>query len=363
VRTLARLAGLAGLAVALFLGATAAAQSVSIQLQNGAFKVVGWKAPAAPPAKGWASLFNVYVGAGNVPPVAGKYSVEGDSLVFRPQFPLAAGAKYRAVFQPPNGSPVQATFDGPPRQTVPMTRVERVYPSADVLPSNDLKLYVYFSAPMSRGEAWERIHLLGADGKKLPGIFLELDKELWDANNQRLTVWFDPGRIKRGLTSNMNLGPSLEDGKRYTLVIDREWKDARGVPLVEGFRKAFRGGPADRTAPDPKQWRVTAPKAGTSQPLIVDFPESMDYIGLQKALSVSDARTAIAGTIAIDRRETRWSFTPRQPWQAGNYRLLVDSALEDLAANRMGLLFDMDIVDKASENVALKNASVPFTIR
>jgi hypothetical protein len=38
---------LAGLAVTLFLGVTAAAQSVSIQLQNGAFKVTGWKAPSA----------------------------------------------------------------------------------------------------------------------------------------------------------------------------------------------------------------------------------------------------------------------------------------------------------------------------
>ncbi len=363
MRTLARLARLAGLAVALILGATAAGQTVSIQLQNGAFKVSGWKAPAAPPARGWESLFNVYVGAGNVPAVVGKYSVEGDSLVFRPQFPLAAGAKYRAVFQPPSGAPVTATFDGPPRQTVPMTRVERVYPSADVLPSNDLKLYVYFSAPMSRGEVWGHIHLLGADGKKLPGIFLELDKELWDANNQRLTVWFDPGRIKRGLTSNLNLGPSLEDGKRYTLVIDREWKDARGVQLVEGFRKSFRGGPADRTAPDPKQWRVTAPKAGSLEPFVVDFPEPMDYIGLQKALTISGARATIAGTMATDRQETRWSFTPRQPWQAGNYRLMVDSTLEDLAANRMGLLFDMDVTDKSSENAGPKSASVPFTIR
>ena len=293
----------------------------------------------------------------------GKYSVEGNSLVFRPQFPLAAGARYRAIFQPPGGAPVHATFDGPPRQTVPMTRIERVYPSADVLPSNELKLYIYFSAPMSRGEAWEHIHLLGADGKKLPGIFLELDKELWDSNNQRLTVWFDPGRLKRGLTSNVNLGPSIEAGKRYTLSIDREWHDARGVPLIEGFKKPFRGGPSDRTAPDPKQWRVTAPKAGTSEILIVDFPDPMDYVGLQKMLSVSDDRGRIAGTPAIGRQETRWSFTPSAPWKAGNYQIIGDTALEDLAANRIGRLFDMDLIDKVSEHVATKTVSVPFSVR
>jgi hypothetical protein len=352
---------LAGLAVTLVLGVTAAVQSVSIQLQDGAFKVVGWRAPAVVPAKGWSSFFHVYVGDGDVPPVAGKYDVEGGSLVFRPQFPLAAGARYRAVFQPPGANPLEAMFDGPPRETTPLTRVERVYPSVDMLPSNDLKLYVYFSAPMSRGEAWERIHLLDEKGNELPGIFLELDKELWDADNQRLTVWFDPGRIKRGLVSNLNLGPSLEDGKSYTLVIDREWKDARGVPMVEGFKKTFRGGPADRTTPDPKQWRVTAPKAGTSQPLIVDLLEPMDYIGLQKALSVSGASGSIAGTMAIDRQETRWSFTPHKAWPAGEYRLMVDSALEDLAANKMGQLFDMDLAQ--GENLVVEDASVPFVVR
>jgi hypothetical protein len=354
---------LAGLAVTLLLGVTAAAQSVSIQLQNGAFKVTGWKAPVSAPAGGWASLFSVYAGIGDVPPVAGKYSVEGGSLIFRPQFPLSAGTRYRVIFQAPGGKPVHATFDGPPRPTVPLTRVDNVFPSAEVLPSNDLKLYIYFSAPMSRGEAWERIHLLDASGKKLPDIFLELDKELWDANNTRLTVWFDPGRIKRGLTSNLNLGPSLEAGKRYTLAIDREWRDARGVPLVEGFRKAFRGGPADRIAPDPQHWRVTAPRAGTSAPVILDFPEPMDYVGLQKTITVSDGRNQISGTIAIERQETRWTFTPREPWKAGNYRLMVSNALEDLAANKMGQLFDMDAVAGVNENVEAKTIPILFSVR
>jgi hypothetical protein len=295
--------------------------------------------------------------------MVGKYGVEGDALVFRPQYPLAAGAKYRAVFRMPGGKPIEATFDGPAKQTVPMTRVEHVYPSAGVLPSNDLKIYIYFSAAMSRGEAWEHLHLLGADGKPLKDIFLEFGQELWDANNQRLTVWFDPGRIKRGLTSNLKLGPPIEDGQRYTLAIDRGWHDARGVPLVEGYKKLFRGGPADRTAPDPAKWRVTAPRAGTSEPLVVDFLESMDYVGLLKTLSVSNGKGPVAGTGAVSRMETRWSFTPRQPWAAGNYQLQVNSALEDLAANKIGQLFDMDIFDKVTESVETKTYPVPFSVQ
>jgi hypothetical protein len=348
-----------------FQSAAAQAQtpSVTIQLQNGVFRVNGWKAPARAPAGGWAPVFAVYTGAGDVPAMVGAYSVEGDTLVFRPEYPLAAGAKYRAVFNTPGGKPVTAMFDGPPRPTVATTRVERVYPSADVLPSNDLKLYIYFSAPMSKGEAWQHVHLLDAEGKKLEYVFLEFAQELWDANNQRLTLWFDPGRIKRGLTSNLKLGAPIEEGKSYTLSIDKGWEDARGVALVAGYKKMFRGGPADRAAPDPKKWRITAPKPGTVAPLVVDFGESMDYVGLQKTLSVSNGRSAVAGIGAVSALETRWSFTPKQPWAAGNYQLLVNSALEDLAANKVGQLFDMDVFDKVSENVESRNYPVAFSIQ
>ena len=163
-------------------------------------------------------------------------------------------------------------FDGPPRETTPRARVEHVYPSADVLPSNQLRLYIYFSEPMSRGEAVHHIHFLDDAGKVREQRLFLPGEELWDPNFTRLTMTFDPGRIKRGLTSNQTIGPPIAEGKRYTLVIDHDWQDARGVPMVEGFRKVFRGGPALRTPPDPKQWRITAPKPGTTNALVVTSP-------------------------------------------------------------------------------------------
>ncbi len=213
----------------------------------------------------------------------------------------------------------------------PKARVEHVYPSASVLPANELKLYIYFSAPMSRGEAWKHIHLLDDTGKPVPLAFLELDQELWDPGNQRLTVLFDPGRIKRGLVPTNELGSPIVEGKHYKLVIDRDWHDAQGAHLVEGFEKAFTGGPSDRVPPDPKHWNVTAPKAGTAEPLIVDFPKPMDYALLQRMLDVPGVR----GRIAIDRDETRWSFTPDAPWKPGNYKLVADNLLEDIAGNHL----------------------------
>src|SRR5438067_6413894 len=126
-------------AVVLALGMTAAAQSVSIQFDGNVFKVTGVRP---------AGTFVVYAGAGDVPPLAGTSGIENGALVFRPKYPLAPGVRYRAVFRPTGGSPIEKTFDGPARRVEAVARVERIYPSADILPSNQLRLYIYFSAPM-----------------------------------------------------------------------------------------------------------------------------------------------------------------------------------------------------------------------
>jgi hypothetical protein len=125
---------------------------------------------------------------------------------------------------------------------------------------------------------------------------------------------------------------AIEEGKEYTLVVDRTWIDAGGSPLVQGFRKVFRVAPADRTPPDPKDWRVTAPARSTSA-LILDFPKPLDYALLLHLLDVVDnGGRPVAGSIAVEREETRWAFTPAGAWKPGDYQVRVDTSLEDLAA-------------------------------
>jgi len=349
-------------AITFFLGVIAAAQDIAIQLESGVFKVAGWKPGPSEPTRGWSSIFRIYSGSGDVPALLGTYAVEGGSLVFHPRFPLVAGVRYRAVFQGPQGKLIEATFEGPPRGTISTTRVLHVYPSTDVLPSNTLKLYIYFSAAMSRGEAWQRIHLLDEKGKPLKFEFVEIQQELWDPQNTRLTVLFDPGRIKRGVLPEMQLGPPIVEGKHYTLVIDREWKDARGVQLQQGFRKSFRGGPADRIPPDPKTWRVSAPKAATSEALVVGFPKPMDYALLQRLFGVSDSRGRIDGSVSIARQETELRFTPREPWRAGSYQLVFDTAIEDLSGNHIGQAFDLDKFQQVTKSIQTKTLSIPFDV-
>jgi hypothetical protein len=340
------------LAVVLALSTTAAPQSVSIQLEGNVFKVVGAST----------GTLVVYAGAGDVPPLSGKATVETGAIVFRPSFPLAPGVRYRAVFTPTRGSAIERTFDGPARRSTPTAHVERVYPSADVLPSNQLRLYIYFSAPMSRGEAEQRIHILDATGKIVPRVFLP-GQELWDPDNRRLTMTFDPGRIKRDLVSNRAMGPPISERKRYTLAINREWRDANGVPMTEDFRKTFRGGPALRRPPDPKTWKIVAPAAGSPAPLVVDFGRSMNYTLLQRMLKVVGPRGDVAGGVEVGRNEAEWRFTPQQPWTAGSYRLVVDNGLEDLAGNKIGQPFDIDVFDKVTERITTTSSSISFEIR
>jgi hypothetical protein len=342
---------------------TATAQTPSIQLDSGSFKVIAWSAPQTAPPGGWPSVLAVYAGAGDVPPMLGTYAVDAGALAFRPAFPFASGVRYRAIFRPPGGgTPIEMTFDGPPRETEPRARVERVYPSGDVLPSNQLRVYIYFSAPMSRGEAESRVRILDEQGTTMEGVFLP-GSELWDPSGRRLTLTLDPGRIKRGLTSNMTIGPPIDAGKRYTLVIDRDWPDARGVPMVEGFRKSFRGGPADRHPPDPKEWRMTPPRAGTTEPLVVEFPDPMNYPLLERMLKVTGAQGNIAGAVSIDRHETRWRLTPRAPWKAGAYQLVAENAIEDLAGNHIGEAFDIDVIGTIAEHNSSGMTSRPFIVR
>ena len=351
-----------GIVLALLLPFAGAAQNVSIQLEQGAFRVSGWQPAPVPPPGGWASVFAVFAGDSGVPPMLGSYTVEGGTLLFRPRFPIAPGVRTRAVFTPPGGASIEAEFSTAKAELASSTRVEQVYPSAGLLPSNQLKFYVHFSAAMSRGEAWQRIHLLDQNGDPVDLPFLEIDQELWDPDYKRLTILFDPGRIKRGVLPLEEIGPAIEEGRQYTLVIDRDWRDARGAALQQGFRKVFRVGPAERAPLDPAAWQLIQPKAGTSDPLVLNLPRPMDSALLKRLLEVSLGQERIGGAVTLARKETQWRFIPAQPWKSGNYELTIDTALEDLAGNRIGRAFDVDVFDTVTQHVSRKTASLPFRI-
>ena len=138
--------------------------------------------------------------------------------------------------QPRSAAKLSADYSPPQRVARSTTRVVSVWPSRELLPENLLRFYVSFSAPMSRGEAYRRIKLLDAStGKPVDAPFLELDEELWSPDGTRFTLLFDPGRIKRGLRPREEVGPVLEAGKSYSLMIETRLARRDGQPARVAF--------------------------------------------------------------------------------------------------------------------------------
>lgn len=327
--------------------AAAAGCAAPIELQEGRFVA------RTPDEK---ARLLVYV-AGSETPILGEQRRENDALIFVPRFPLRPGLEYRAVLDDSAGAR-EAAFRLPPPPDTPPTTVRAVFPSADRLPENLLKFYVHFSAPMSRGDAYRHVRLLDAAGKPVELPFLEIGEELWDPSSTRLTLLFDPGRIKRGLKPREDSGPTLEEGKSYTLVVDPAWPDASGKPLAAGHRKTFAAVPPDDVQPDPKRWTLScAPEA-----LTVAFEEPLDEAMLHRSLVVLDPQgKAVEGRIEIDRGETRWRFRPAKPWGPGTHALRVDAVLEDRCGNSLERPFEVDIVRPVERRIETRVVSIPFT--
>ncbi len=340
----------------------------------------------------WSSFLAVRVVPGTaaeigaIPPLLGSYTAGHDGIRFEPRFPLEPGVRFRAEFEPVQKHAVAqqhlvlcgsshadwqiaftarlaADFSPPFSPSTARTSVVEVYPTGSVLPENLLRFYVQFSAPMSRGEAYACIHLLDETSQPVNDPFLELAEELWSNDGTRFTLLFDPGRIKRGLKPREEVGPVLEAGKAYTLVIDRDWLDAGGKPLLSGFRKSFRAGPADLTSPDPKTWKIEPLEAETRDALEVRFPETLDRALLDRLICVTDdAGGVVGGQVSTTDHETAWRFTPRQPWRAGSYRLTVVTDLEDVAGNSVARPFEVDATGPVTSRITSETVSLPFRV-
>jgi hypothetical protein len=378
-------AGLSGLCLAVGLSAGLAAKPDAapvVRLNEGkggvTVDVTGLDGEAlaglAPDSPKWARVLSVHVERGakdrdDQPAVLGSHRVEKGVLRFVPRFALVRGVRYRVVLRPAElpggkGKTVEVVLALPKPERKPTTVVTRVYPSADRLPENQLRFYLYFSAPMNQGDSYRHIQLLDAKGKAIDLPFLELDQELWGPTGTRFTLFFDPGRVKRGLKPREEVGPILEEGKRYTLVIARTWKDAEGVPLKQSFRKTFSVGPPDDRQPDPKKWKLTAPSAGTRAPLRVALGKPLDPAMLQRVVWVVDAEgKKVAGKVTVTDRETTWLFTPQRPWQVGAYHLVADTRLEDLCGNSIARPFEIDVLRRVEREAKTETVKVPFAVK
>ncbi len=298
-----------------------------------------------------------------IPSIAGNFAVDFESVWFVPRFPFMDGMDYSLVIDSGgDGSPEVWAARRPSTPTVPATEVAAIRPTATELPVNLLRMYVLFSAPMSEGWAGRAIRVGRKDtGEELEGVFLPSDPELWDASRRRLTMLLDPGRIKRGLVPNREFGYPLIEGVPVRVTVDAEFRDAGGQPLKAGSARSYQIGPPLRSRIDPGCWRLTAPVAGSLDPLAVDFDRPLDHGLLQHCLWVRDAAGApIPGQGESGAAERNWQFTPASPWVTGGYQLVVEPHLEDVAGNSPVRVFDRDISKPEESPVDAVRLAVDF---
>jgi hypothetical protein len=115
-------------------------------------------------------------------------------------------------------------------------------------------------------------------------------------------------------------------------------------------------------APEPSQWRIIPPARSINAPVVIDFPNPMNYALLERLIQVRRGIRNVEGVIGLARNERQWRFTPTAPWQPGDYQLIVDNALEDIAGNRIGQLFDIDIFDKVTKSIDRRTTEIPFQV-
>jgi hypothetical protein len=285
--------------------------------------------------------------AGDLPDVLGRYQILDAGIRFIPQFPFVPGIRYLASFDPrlldlPECPEVLTLEFSPPKERYSEdTQVNQVFPSGDSLPENLLRFYICFSNAMQRGWAEENIRLFGPDGSLASDVLYRPPVELWDTSMRHLTILLDPGRLKRWVGPNRELGPPLKAGQEYRLVIGSGMIDSSGYPLQAGISKSFFVTEAVREAVAIEQWVAVLPATNSRQPYSLLFPRPLDWALLWHAITiVSEPGQPIEGRIAIDQAERRWSFTPRSPWLAGSYFVRVAVGLEDVCGNNLLGAFD-----------------------
>jgi hypothetical protein len=291
----------------------------------------------------WRTWFTIRVEGADGPAMLGNYYISGDTVNYRPRFPLDPGRRYQVTVGRDPATAIQGVLEKPQVKLPPPADVAAIYPSADKLPENLLRIYLQFTGPMRRGDVYDYIRLLGPDGKAVESPFVTFGEELWNADGTRLTLLLDPGRQKHDLLPRQQAGPVLEAGKQFSLVISGDWPDAHGRPLGRDIRKRFTAVAAETRPVQPADWKLKAPPAGGREPLVVTFDRPLDHALLLRLLTVTDASgKAIEGDVTVTDRETGWQFVPKQPWFAGEYSLVIERILEDVSGNRVGRAFEVD---------------------
>ena len=289
--------------------------------------------------------------------VLGEFS-DDRSIIFIPALPFLRGAAYEVFVR----NKKVGSFMVPPGAADP-TILVATFPRIDTVPENLLKIYFDFSHPMQEGRSAQYIKLIRNDTDTLPDVFLDLQPELWNSSRTVLTLWLDPGRIKRDLQPNLRLGSPLHKNDKYTLFVAAAWRDADGRPLKENYLRTFFAGNRDSVGPEPERWQIRDTVKNSKPAIYIGFAEPLDHYLLMDCLLITDAKgTPVEGSFVLGSKDDQCIFVPKDIMVKGRYTLHVESKLEDLAGNNINKPFDRDIKNSKQPSTVITH-SKPFLIK
>ena len=301
--------------------------------------------------------------------VAGRFRLVDTDLRFVPHFPFETGIPYQAVFDPgvlracDTTAVVTLAFSLSRQTSEKPLKVEQMFPSGDDIPENLLRFYVCFSHPMERGSAEREVRLLGPDDHPVADALYRPPVELWDSSKRVLTILLDPGRLKRGVGPNRELGPPLASGRAYTLVVGEGMTDRFGRRLGAPVLKRFTVSAAIREPVDFAGWTLQPPEACSRNPIIIEFPAALDWAMTFNHIHVTTTDGApVQGSITIGSSERQWRFTPSADWHAGTYQARVNALIEDPCGNTLLAAFDRPLTQGSDRSIEAEDRLLCFAI-
>ncbi|AXT49764.1 hypothetical protein D1818_02620 [Aquimarina sp. BL5] len=290
-------------------------------------------------------------------PILGKTLKTNEGILFTPVVPFGWDQKYTLVY-----NHIIEYFKLTIPENYESLSVTEIYPSAPILPSNLLKLYIRFSKPINTAFVYDHIRFINLAGDTLSRTILPLENPLISDDRRLLTIWIEPGRQKRGLGPNKELG-AVFNKETYRLIVTKDIKDINGVSMQEDFIHSFCIGNTDRIKPTINDWKIGIPKINSISKLLIQCSESLDYGSVQGNIHIVDkSMQEIKGTWQLLEQETILSFQPREAWKKGDYQILCNPEIEDLAGNNLSRLFDTEIKKTSNQETTNQQYSLEFSI-
>jgi hypothetical protein len=217
-------------------------------------------------------------------------------------------------------------------QSLPSEATERLKisfePEAKTIPANTLRMYFMFDRPARGLVHQSEVKLVGPDGSEIKDAFMNFGQELWSPDGKRLTVFFDPGKIKRDVEAEGDTIAPLKEGNSYR------------IELAD-YIHSFQVGPPVRERLDPELWQVIEPSPNSSR-LEIKFDRVMDAALLLDQIEVVEmkSRNRVSTTKIIQAGGAGLVLFPEVKWRIGHYAVVASSILEDVSGNRMGESLD-----------------------